>query len=1123
MKKKKTRNPIKKRREKKRVKAGYESRRTIYANDENATREAAGQVRYPSNYVSTTKYTFYNFFFKNLWEQFHRVANVYFVIQGIITLTPASPVSPGPYIAVIVLVLGVVMVKDCYEDFQRYKQDRETNRRMCQVLRNGVWEQERWENIAVGQILRIERDQQFPADLLLLSSDKPNGQCHVQTANLDGEVSLKVREALPCTREAANLQDLMALRLRIDCQQPSPDLTRFDCTLTVGDSTFGVGVEQLLVRSTVLKNADFCYGIVIYTGNQTKYMQNCAEPRHKISAMERRLNRYIIFIILGLIVLCIISASLGVAFQSNTGDDSWYLKDAVTDSGFVYWISLFFSFFVIYGDVVPIALYVTLEMVRLMQGKHVEVDLAIYDYETGFRTRCMTTTLNEELGQVEYIFSDKTGTLTANKMTLRSCFVGGNTFGDPAIIEQKAAGGASGDFAPTRPRKGTDSLPLIVAAEGGGPPGNAAHPAAPEPEQFGDPRLEELLGRPDAPDFEPVLDFFVCVCLCNTIFPARDDKNELSFEFESPDELALVKGAAGMGIVLESREQGSVVLNVRGQRHTFQVLHILPFDADRKRMSVVVRFPDGNVRLLIKGADSSMLPIMTGGAGRQPAADEEEEEDIDEQAARAAGSPESRAVSDAVNGFANNGLRVLVMGQRTLSAEEYQEWLQEYWEPVVQSFGPAKTENLHQAIQVIERHITPVGASGIEDELQEGVPHTITSLLLAGIKVWVLTGDKMETAINIGYTCQLLEPQAPLLKLRSSAAHHHNKEAATEELGQLISQRLQELQGRNDDNAPGLVINGPDIPLVIGKANRTAFLELAQRCSAVIICRATPRDKRKVVRVVKKHLQPLTLAVGDGANDVPMIQQAHIGVGIRGQEGTQAINNSDYAIGKFRFLEKLLLVHGRWNYKRLSLMILYFFYKNIVVALIPLWWAIETGWSGSAFFDALTRRGYNVIFTAWLIIIMSVLDQDIYAPGLLKYPQLYRECQQDYSFNRKAFIKWCSWGVYDSILIYYFARLSQYGVTSVFDDSGQTGGGDLLSSTCFTSVVLVANVRLAFHCRFWTIFHAVTISLSIALWYALAILLTEVSPTITPDLYGVIARLYGAPSFWLVNIVTVVA
>ena len=459
------------------------------------------------------------------------------------------------------------------------------------------------------------------------------------------------------------------------------------------------------------------------------------------------------------------------------------------------------------------------------------------------------------------------------------------------------------------------------------------------------------------------------------------------------------------------------------------------------------------------------------------------------------------------------GLRTLMIGMRILTEEQYQEWLEEFWEPVIQSSGEAKKTALQTAIASVEANQILMGATAIEDKLQLGVPEAIETLMKAGIKIWVLTGDKEETAINIARTCNLLTDATETVIINPSPG----SDDPEGEVGSRLDQGIASIGDGSRHMA--VVMSGTTIPLALADSNKLRFLELAQECNAVVVCRATPLNKRDVVRLVKEHLNPVCLAVGDGANDVSMIQEADIGIGIRGEEGMQAVLNSDYAIGQFRFLVRLLLVHGHWNYKRVSLLIYYFFYKNVLMSLIPLWFAFDSFFSGQAYFDAWLLRGFNVVFTALPIMVVCVLEQDVGVPGLLKYPQLYIDCQKDRSFNKYGFLKWTAWAIADSLIIYLFVRFADM---NIFDSTGQNGSLQLDSTTAYTILILVVSFRLALPTRSWTLIHWIALAFSVALWFLAAPLYSsQLAITIdSSSMYYVVYRLYSAPLFWLVTLLT---
>ncbi len=337
-----------------------------------------------------------------------------------------------------------------------------------------------------------------------------------------------------------------------------------------------------------------------------------------------------------------------------------------------------------------------------------------------------------------------------------------------------------------------------------------------------------------------------------------------------------MSAAAAYGFRLVSREtttSGSFLTLEEGPRkapHRYQLLNVLDFTSDRKRMSVVVRDCDGGrLFLLCKGADNIIKSLLHGGQ---------------EQLA---------TVTDGhLDEYAGTGLRTLMLGMRELEAAEYVEWNRKYVE--------ASTSMEDRAAKIaavsleMERDLQLLGASAIEDKLQEGVPEAIARLTAAGIKVWVLTGDRKDTAINVGFASRLLLPHYKLIVVDADEWHQTQLQLK-DALETYIKPRPM------DNSAPeyALIIEGKTLRHALEPENRLHLLAVATQCKAVICCRVGPKQKSEVVALVKNTLSQVVLSIGDGANDVPMIKEAHVGVGISGKEGRQAVMSADYAIGQF--------------------------------------------------------------------------------------------------------------------------------------------------------------------------------------------------------------------------------
>lgn len=431
-------------------------------------------------------------------------------------------------------------------------------------------------------------------------------------------------------------------------------------------------------------------------------------------------------------------------------------------------------------------------------------------------------------------------------------------------------------------------------------------------------------------DEEIVKAFFVSMAVCHTVIPEVQDDGSIQYNASSPDEKALVEGASDFGYTFMGRKPTSdnaTLVEVRfrnGQSEEYEVLDTIEFTSDRKRMSTVVRFPDGKIRLLIKGADmminDRLGPSMTT-----------HKKHLD-------------STFSHLDDFASNGLRTLCLATKDISEDEYQVWKNEFID--ASNAIVNREEKVEEVAAKLEKDLVLIGATAIEDKLQDGVPETIANLLKANIKVWILTGDKQETAINIGHSCRLLSKDVPLIILNSSSLDETRDEIAKVK-GQL----------EQDNDKPeelSLIIDGKTLLHALEDSVRKEFIELCTACNAVICCRVSPIQKAEMVQLVQEHTKAISLAIGDGANDVAMIQKAQVGVGISGNEGLQAVNSADFAIAQFRFLQRLLFVHGAWNYTRVSKVILYSFYKNICLYIIELWFAFYSYWTGQVLFERWT-------------------------------------------------------------------------------------------------------------------------------------------------------------------------
>ncbi|KAM6106488.1 phospholipid-transporting ATPase ID [Pterocles gutturalis] len=889
---------------------GAEEERRVRAN----AREYNEKFQYASNCIKTSKYNVVTFLPVNLFEQFQEVANTYFLFLLILQLIPQiSSLSWFTTIVPLVLVLTITAVKDATDDYFRHKSDNQVNNRQSQVLIGGVLRQEPWMNVRVGDIIKLENNQFVAADLLLLSSSEPHGLCYVETAELDGETNTKVRQAIPVTSELGDTGKLARFDGEVVCEPPNNKLDKFGGMLHWGDTKHPLSNQNMLLRGCVLRNTEWCFGLVIFAGPDTKLMQNSGRTKFKRTSIDRLMNTLVLWIFGFLVCMGVILAVGNAVWEHEVGACfQRYLPwdEGVHSAVFSGFLS-FWSYIIILNTVVPISLYVSVEVIRLGHSYFINWDKKMYCAKRRTPAEARTTTLNEELGQVEYIFSDKTGTLTQNIMVFSKCSVNGHSYGDVQ------------DMLGPKAELGEKPEPVDFSF----------NPLADPQFRFWDPSLLEAvkLGDPH------VQEFFRLLALCHTVMSEEKSEGELYYKAQSPDEGALVTAARNFGFVFRSRTPKTITVQELGRAVTYQLLAILDFNNVRKRMSVVVRGPEGRIRLYCKGADTILLERLHR-VTRDLAAITADHLNVSSAGATrgfgdSAGSPRSPR-SGRSQEYAGEGLRTLVLAYRDLEEGHYQEWSRRLHR--AGSAAEAREDRLARLYDELEREMMLLGATAIEDKLQQGVPETIAVLTLANIKIWVLTGDKQETAVNIGYSCKMLTDETTEVfvvtgrtvlevreelrkareKMMDASRSVGNGFSSQEKLSSSSSSKLSSvLEAIAGEYA--LVINGHSLAHALEADMEVEFLETACACKAVICCRVTPLQKAQVVELVKKYKKAVTLAIGDGANDVSMIRTAHIGVGISGQEGIQAVLASDYSFSQFKFLQRLLLVHGRWSYLRM--------------------------------------------------------------------------------------------------------------------------------------------------------------------------------------------------------------
>eukprot|EP00930_Biecheleria_cincta_P077727 TRINITY_DN6502_c0_g1_i2.p1 TRINITY_DN6502_c0_g1~~TRINITY_DN6502_c0_g1_i2.p1 ORF type:complete len:1452 (+),score=232.40 TRINITY_DN6502_c0_g1_i2:80-4435(+) len=1013
--------------------------------------------KYPTNAVKTSKYTLLTFLPKNLWEQFHKFGNCYFLLISIVMYVgEKTPLFVGTIkafstLGLLVMMMAVTAAMAFYDDIQRKRADDAINNTETTIVTsNGEQEETAWQDVKVGDVLIVHKDEEFPADVVPLFSSGENGNLYVSTANLDGETNLKLKAAPAVSQHVLQASQSPETQLRglsgqVVAEPPSANIHAFQGSMEFtgpqGTEQASLDYKQLLMRGTMLKNTDMVIGVVIYTGRDTRMVMNSREAPMKRSNLEKITNQAMLLILLAQAVLALICA---VARQMNLPllDGHWYLyPEVITLPELLGW---WLTFFVLYSNLMPISLYPTAEFCNAVQCYFIKNDKRMYyrdpDFNNGigFPAATRTSNLCQEIGQVGFIFSDKTGTLTQNVMCLRCLSIGGQQFG---------------------------------VYHGVGSPGGFN----------GGEQLQKA--REQAPALRKQIDGFLEVLsVAHTVMVSQEqDGSTLKYEAESPDEHALVSAAADLGQTFVRRKGDQITVNVDGRGQLYTLIATNVFNSTRKRMSVVVqRASDGAYLLLVKGADNVMLER----AAMQPGEKQKLDKDL--------------------HAFSIQGLRTLVIGYRQLNDGEVKSFMADF-----QKANCALTDRdlqLQNVAEKVEQQLQILGATAIEDKLQDGVPETIRKIRIAGIRLWVLTGDKLETAIEIGYSTNVLSQDMDIEVLEEDNADANRLDA--------MSQKWADNRNDEDRAKRAIVLTGSALQNIFSDDTaKDLLLKVATSSAVLIACRVSPAQKAEMVQFVREGQKPtpVTLAIGDGANDVPMIQTAQVGVGIAGREGRQAVNNSDFAIGQFRYLERLLFVHGRWNYRRACKFTNFTFWRNMVYVLMIVYYTQMSGFSGTSLYEDWIRLSFNALCSLPILAVGS-MDQDVPEKVALDNPQLYNVGRLNQDLNVRTTIYNILQAVVHSFVLYFVTIPAFPGMES-------QGSGDYYTfgTICYTCLLIDVNYRAGFLTNTHNRYTIGTILLSFAGYIFWLIFYPQnywLAHLLGPNMYAVPEHMIKCIYFW---------
>ncbi|KAF0982434.1 hypothetical protein FDP41_011364 [Naegleria fowleri] len=816
-------------------------------------------------------------------------------------------------------------------------------------------------------------------------------------------------------------------------------------------------------------------GLVIYTGVDTKAMKNMNKSIVKFSYVNKMLNIMIGIMFCIQIAFCL---AYTIAKTNLEFSNPYYLgtPNPVRENAALATLMSFLTYIISFAHFIPVSLLVSFELVKAVHAWFISMDNEMTITECSndspvdnsskenvdskfVSSVAISSDLNCDLSQIDMIFSDKTGTLTENLMVFKKCAIGRELKVFCASNDENECLG-----------KQVESFKNHTGHE--------------EKHNCGQSNFYELSMTEEQFFFSVAA--LLTMSLCQNVavrHVTRSKTNEITYEGESVDEVALVLGASNNQFSLVFMSDKKTVLKVFNKEYTFERLAEIPFTPDRKRMTTVFKisqeflkdFPifetfcigqceediavdkDGMIICFTKGADSFLYPLLEQSNKQQVQLN----------------------IDECSSNFASEGLRTLLLCYKALSKETFEEWNMRYNAAKTLLLNTARKQAMDKCEKDLEKDLIFVGCTAIEDILQDGVPSTVKFFLDSCIQIWMVTGDKRETAVITEYLAEIAK----------------------------LSQ--------NQSENVTLVLDGNSFSNFFKDESLPLFKDLIKKCNTVICCRSTPKQKSQLVTFARTELKKRVLAIGDGANDVPMIQKANVGVGLIGKEGNQG-----KTIPKFRMLKRLIAVHGRYSLKRIASFINYYIYMNLGIVFIQVLYSFYTRFSGQALTEDFVVIFTTLFFQQLNPLSFGIFEKDISEHHLLDSktgPKLLSSLRRENVFNLYTFVKWIGGGILHVIIIFFVCI---YGTERSILTNGRDDGLWMKTVLVNSCSFMVMTLKCYLEFEHVTPFHQFAMAFSFVTFYGFNLLYAAAE---TSPLYNIWYSCAQSPVFWFIHLLCLIS